>query len=973
MLFRLWVAAFVVLMLPFVVASADKPVARTMCVVTYGPDGKPLMDAKIHASIWTDDESFKVNQDYHTDAKGAAMVNLPAEVHILRLSVSHPECVALFASWEEAKTKGHGHGHGHDLPKEYVFRLPKGQTTGGRIVDEQGQPIARATVEVTYDDDDHREASDGRVRFANALATGEDAAVTGPDGRWQISRVPVSRTGKLKLMVRHSDFVSDKYPGGLQAEQAIDNGDLLAGTSVLKLQRGVRVSGRVIDPEAKPIKDALVIHGDEPDLQKRSQVRTDADGCYRLPALPSGEVRLTVVAKDWSPQTRMAKLRVGMADQNFPLVPGAPIKLKFVNVAGQPVPKVWVHIKGWENSRSLHNDLHSKVKEKLIPSFADGDGMYEWNWAPRTPVKFRCGTQGYAYQEATIAGSTAGTQTIVLQPEHRLVGAVTDAKSGQPVQQFLIIPIDVFRPNWLNAERGSSQPGQDGRFDYLAERTDIPLRIRIEARGYRTQDGPEFRVGDGSSLRQDFKLEPSPPVVGVVVGPDGKPAAGANVVLATASENADLRRDDDDNNNNNNNTATTDAAGRFEFPDPGEAFIVVAQSDAGFVMESATAGQHDAGTLRLQPWASVRGVFTEAGKPIARAGLLLEPIENDDVQLPRVNLTMYVSTDKHGRFEMTRVPPGPMLLRADLGPWEDATFRASPHVPLDLKPGETRELSLGTDGAVVRGKVQVTGDLPPDFDCNYAICYLVRREPGLPLSTQLSGKGFDITKGWQGSWDLSAEGKFYAKTLHRWFVKLARDGSFLASGVPAGDYDLVLRVYGKPTGCLIDPLAKGIVRVAVTDADVARGTLNLPDDELHAKPVPQIGVAPMIRYLRAEGTSDLAALRGQPTIVHFWASWCGPCKTQLPTVKSLHTEWSKRGVRMLSISLDEDADAWATAVKRLDLPWPQGRADLHNGENELGVSSVPCFWVLDADGKLVAKVSDPKEAANELAKLQTPR
>ena len=70
---------------------------------------------------------------------------------------------------------------------------------------------------------------------------------------------------------------------------------------------------------------------------------------------------------------------------------------------------------------------------------------------------------------------------------------------------------DVFRKDWLTAERMNAKAGRDGRLDYLPFRNDIPQRLRVEARGYRTQTGPEFRLDGNPSRTQDFRLQPSPP------------------------------------------------------------------------------------------------------------------------------------------------------------------------------------------------------------------------------------------------------------------------------------------------------------------------------------------------------------------------------------------------------------------------------------------------------------------------------
>src|SRR5262249_47493278 len=108
----------------------------------------------------------------------------------------------------------------------------------------------------------------------------------------------------------------------------------------------------------------------------------------------------------------------------------------------------------------------------------------------------------------------------------------------------------------------------------------------------------------------------------------------------------------------------------------------------------------------------------------------------------------------------------------------------------------------------------------------------------------------------------------------------------------------------------------------------------------------------------------LANYRGHYTVVHFWASWCSVCMQQLPALRRVHDQYESRGVRVLGLSLDEDAASWKKALARIALPWHEGRLD---AGYHAGISSVPAYWLLDPAGKIVAKVNDPEEAAKVLA------
>ncbi len=507
--------------------------------------------------------------------------------------------------------------------------------------------------------------------------------------------------------------------------------------------------------------------------------------------------------------------------------PGKPIRLRFVDAAAKPVPGVHVQIQGWGAADSSYYMEPASLLYTKVPERADNSGVWEWPLAPGVPVElyvYSYALTGFAPCQLRIAGGDP-PRTVTLKAEHRITGRVTDAVTGKPIPLFAVIPLDVFRKDWLHAARPNARVGKDGRLDYLVWRTDIPLRLRVEALGYRSQTGPEFRAGDDMPRTQDFRLQPSEPITGTVLDAAGQPVAQAEVMLATPTEEVRL---DDQNAPSGNHESRTDAAGRFTFPDPGEPFAVLAEADAGFALADFPAGRHDAGTLRLQAWASVRGQFRDGGKPVPGARIVLAPVRLDSLDRPRIDGTLQALTRAAGRFEFPRVPPGPVSVRA-MGPATgDPRCGSAASVPLQLQPGQQAELDLGA-GATVKGKVTLTSKVPAGLDCTDSRTFLVSRTPGLVPPPAIASAGFDVRKGWQSAWRKTPEGRAYFSTLRHWSVELAPDGAFRISGVPPGEYDLAVEVNAKASHWLVNPVAKTVARVTVTAADAARGELTVPE------------------------------------------------------------------------------------------------------------------------------------------------
>ena len=65
----------------------------------------------------------------------------------------------------------------------------------------------------------------------------------------------------------------------------------------------------------------------------------------------------------------------------------------------------------------------------------------------------------------------------------------------------------------------------------------------------------------------------------------------------------------------------------------------------------------------------------------------------------------------------------------------------------------------------------------------------------------------------------------------------------------------------------------------------------------------------------------LSNYKGKYLLIDFWASWCGPCRKEIPNLKMIYEKYKDRGFEIYSVSLDDKREAWITAIAELDLPW----------------------------------------------------
>lgn len=104
------------------------------------------------------------------------------------------------------------------------------------------------------------------------------------------------------------------------------------------------------------------------------------------------------------------------------------------------------------------------------------------------------------------------------------------------------------------------------------------------------------------------------------------------------------------------------------------------------------------------------------------------------------------------------------------------------------------------------------------------------------------------------------------------------------------------------------------------------------------------------------GTSSLQDFKGKYVYIDLWATWCGNCPGEVPYLKALEKAYEAKNIVFVSISLDEDANAWAKAVKEGQMPGVQLLVKKPQGSfiKEYAVNGIPRYIFLDPAGNIIA-------------------
>jgi peroxiredoxin len=130
--------------------------------------------------------------------------------------------------------------------------------------------------------------------------------------------------------------------------------------------------------------------------------------------------------------------------------------------------------------------------------------------------------------------------------------------------------------------------------------------------------------------------------------------------------------------------------------------------------------------------------------------------------------------------------------------------------------------------------------------------------------------------------------------------------------------------------------------------------------------------APDFQVMLADGKPfRLSDLRGRFVLLHFWGSWCGPCREENPQLVELYDQFNSTGFDIVSIGIERQEPAWQRAIAKDGMHWPHHSADFQEFDNpvakQYNVHAIPTTFLINPEGAIMGVSLNPDQIHKILA------
>ncbi|HEY4683737.1 MAG TPA: TlpA disulfide reductase family protein [Candidatus Acidoferrales bacterium] len=152
-----------------------------------------------------------------------------------------------------------------------------------------------------------------------------------------------------------------------------------------------------------------------------------------------------------------------------------------------------------------------------------------------------------------------------------------------------------------------------------------------------------------------------------------------------------------------------------------------------------------------------------------------------------------------------------------------------------------------------------------------------------------------------------------------------------------------------------------VLRIAIVLATAALLAAIFYSRQNPEPPLAPSSPAPDFSFDSNGRSARLGDLRGHVVVLNFWATWCAPCIVEMPSLERLHRALKDKGVIVLAVSVDEDAEAYQRFVREKGLTFSTARDPGQKIAALYGTFKFPETFVIDRQGRVVRKIIGPLE------------
>ena len=545
-----------------------------------------------------------------------------------------------------------------------VVRLEAGTLVAGRVLDPRGRGVPGARVWP-------RSASDPFPVVDPAF----DAVTSDERGDWTIAALA---PGSYQFVAGHPDHaqaVSPPVSVGRTPVQGIE----------LRLEGGGQVTGQVRGPDGRPVADAQVraaaLSGMAlwPELR---EVFTDDAGRFRIGGLPRRTIHLMALHANATSEVTTADLRpTGEASVSLDLSVGGAIAGLVVDGRGRPLPEAQVTARStelWSRGPIKSERLTSWDLRGIPTLVADAGGRFRFTGLPAGRYNLAAVRPGappdHRALQASVDAHPGDLEVrVVVRGDGQLRGRVA-LEDGHPAESFSLS---------LGPVAPLPFAGGDGAFLLAAPAGRHPLTVTGPAFATRKLDEVTVTEGEVRDLGT-ITVKRGRSITGRVLGPDGAPVAGAQVVAGQFLSGGGSQLYIPTESGESQET-TSDEGGRFVLIgfQPGPLVVVAGKPGQGRSDSIPIPPQQASARLDLvlRPTGALDGRVTRDGQPFPETVVIATR------QMGTSNF--FVMSGPDGRFALDALAPGPQLLYAFVNRNKDFLVRS-----ITVEPGQRAHADL---------------------------------------------------------------------------------------------------------------------------------------------------------------------------------------------------------------------------------------------------------------------------------------